>query len=180
MESDRLMSDSSQIKHILKPPKEWEKGLDASCWHCDTQFQKKKWCKECGYYICPNCGKCGCHLSPEVKSAMDKTFKALTPVFRNWIEKKKVLKQIYKEMRTLEYILDSTNQKRKRQDEAVQKAWGHAFRLKGLVIDLVDFYQPTLLMIEDKFARNKNNPTWTKRAKKVFEITQKAKGVKKI
>lgn len=108
---------------------------------------------------------------------MDKTFEALTPMFKAYRDKQKVLERIYKQMISLEYILDSTNQKRKRQDKTVKKAWGLAFNTKGLIIDLVDYYQPTLLMIHDKAVRNKINPTWSKRAKKVYEITQNAKRV---
>jgi hypothetical protein len=106
---------------------------------------------------------------------MDKTFEALTPIFKAHTKEKKKLERIYKQMIQLEYILDSTNQKRKRQDKEVYKAWGHAFAIKGLIIDLVDYYQPTLPMITDKLCRDHVNPTWTKRAKKMYEITQASK-----
>jgi len=76
-------------KISIKIPKEWEKGLKAECWFCDYEFIKEKYCSKCGYYVCPNCFKCGCNLNPEVKKAMDKTFKALTPVFKVYQRKKK-------------------------------------------------------------------------------------------
>jgi len=80
-------------------------------------------------------------------------------------------------MISLEYILDSTNQKRKRQDKAVKKAWGYAFYIKGKIINSLPYYQPTLMMIEDKWKVKKCNPTWTRRTKKMFEIVQQAKKI---
>ena len=90
---------------------------------------------------------------------------------------RKQFDHLYACMRKLEYILDSTNQRRKREDKKIREAWGMAFYMKGVMIEMLDYYQPTLLMMLDKYGRNKNNPTWTKRAKKIFHITQRAKGV---
>lgn len=92
-------------------------------------------------------------------------------------KKIRLLKRIYKQMRQLEYILDKTNQNRKRQDKAVKQAWGHAFAIKGLIIDSLDYYEPTLMMIDEKFNRSTPNPTWTKRAQKMYVIAQAAKKV---
>ena len=80
-------------------------------------------------------------------------------------------------MISLEYVLDSTNQRRKRKDKQVKKAWGYAFYIKGLIIDSLPYYQPTLMMIEDKWKVKKCNPTWTKRAKLMFKIAQNAKEI---
>lgn len=163
----------------MKPQKSWELGLEADCWFCSKHFTKKEYCSKCGYYICPHCGKCGCHLSPDQRSIMDKTFAALAPILKNraviQTKKMKALAKIYKQMISLEYILDSENQKRKRQDKQVKKAWGHAFAIKGMIIDTLDYYQPTLMVFPDKECRTKVNPTWTKRAKMIYEITQRAK-----
>lgn len=85
------------------------------------------------------------------------------------------LNQVHKLLLSLEYVLDSENQKRKRQDKPIQKAWGYAIRAKGLVNDILPYYQSTYPMFEDKWKRNKVNSTWSKRTKKLFFIVQKAK-----
>ena len=66
----------------MKPERSWELGLEADCWLCDKHFTKTEYCPVCGYYKCPHCGKCGCHLPPETRKAMDKTFEALAPILR--------------------------------------------------------------------------------------------------
>lgn len=163
----------------MKPEKSWEMGLEADCWFCGKHFKKQNYCGICGYYICPNCGKCGCHLSPDQRQIMDKTFKALAPILKNRavIQKAKIktLERVSSQMKTLEYILDSENQKRHRKDKGIKKAWGHAFAIKGLIYDLLEYYQPTLLVFHYNSKRKEENPTWTKRAKKLYQITQNAK-----
>lgn len=156
----------------MKPPKEWENGLIADCWHCGKEFQKTEYCFVCGYYICPSCHQCGCHLMPEVKKAMDKTFQALKPIFENWTKSKKKLERIHAQFMALEYILDTTNQKRKRQDKEVNKAWGLAVNTKGLINDLLPLYQGSFLTYHYSARQKTINPTWSKRRKKVFEIVQ--------
>jgi hypothetical protein len=80
-------------------------------------------------------------------------------------------------MKALEYVLDSTNQKRKRKDKDVKKAWGYAFAMKGLIYDVLGYYQPTLLVYHYDGNRKQINPTWTKRAKKIYTVCQHAKQV---
>lgn len=166
---------------MSKPKKSWENGLTAVCWFCDVEFKKSKYCKKCGYYVCPSCGKCGCNLSPDQRAVVDKTFNALKPVFEKCkvCPTTKLLEKIYKLMITQEYILDSTNQKRKRKDREVKRAWGYSIYIKGLIIEHLPYYQPTLMMIQDKYERNKINPTWSKNAKLIFDIAQQAKRGKK-
>lgn len=95
-------------------------------------------------------------------------------------KKVKQLNHIYKQIITLEYILDSTNQKRKRKDKKVKKAWGHAFNIKGEIIRFLEYYQPTLPLYIDHAKRTKINPTWTKNSKKVYNIIKKNGGNTKI
>lgn len=71
------------ITNQCKPAKNWEYGLEADCWHCDTHFTKIKYCSKCGYYKCPACGKCGCDLSPSQRQVIDKTFTALAPILKD-------------------------------------------------------------------------------------------------
>lgn len=158
----------------MKPKKEWEEGLTANCWHCNKEFKKQEYCFVCGYYICPSCKQCGCHLSPEVRKAMDKTFRALTPIFENWKKSRKILERVHKQLMALEYLLDTTNQKRKRQDKEVNKAWGLAVNTKGIINDLLPYYQGSFLTYHYSGKQKTVNPTWSKRRKKVFEIVQKA------
>ena len=75
----------------------------------------------------------------------------------------------------LEYLLDRENQKRQRKDKKVAEAWGHACNVKGNIIKLIDYYQPTLGTFVDCYTRNKVNPTWTKNTKKVFAACQATK-----
>ena len=90
---------------------------------------------------------------------------------------KVALERVYSQMIALEYILDSTNQKRKRKDTPLKRAWGYAFNVKGLIIKALGYYQPTLFQYHDKFRCRKVNPTWTRNAKRLFEICQNAKKV---
>ncbi len=53
-------------------------GLEAECWFCDEPFTKENWHEDCGLWVCPNCGKCGCDLDPFTKQAIEKTYRALT------------------------------------------------------------------------------------------------------
>ncbi len=64
----------------MKPPKAWEYGLKARCWHCNKNFTKTDYCLQCGFYKCPYCGKCACQLSKETREAVNKTFEALAPI----------------------------------------------------------------------------------------------------
>jgi hypothetical protein len=164
----------------LIPPKEWETGLKASCWHCGNLFTKKDYCSSCGYFKCPKCSKCGCDLSPETRKAMDTTFRALRPVFEKCYKCKKTtnLGKIYRMMISLEYVLDSTNQQRKRQDKKIKKAWGYSFAMKGLLIETLDYYQPTVLVYHYDNTE-KVNPTWTKRARKIHALCKHAEAVNK-
>jgi hypothetical protein len=164
------------VKHRkMIPPKEWEMGLETTCWHCGELFVKKDYCQECGYFKCPKCFKCGCDLSPETRKAMDITFRTLKPVFERCqkCKTKKGLTKVYKHIISLEYVLDSTNQRRKRKDKAVKKAWGYAFFIKGLLIEALDYYQPTLLVFHYDNTK-KVNPTWTKRARKIHRLCKQA------
>jgi hypothetical protein len=55
----------------------------------------------------------------------------------------------------------------------VKKAWGYAFYMKGLLIDALNYYQPTVLVYHyDNTA--KVNPTWTKRAKLIHKLCKTA------
>ena len=54
-----------------------EKGLLAACWFCKHTFKKAKECKECRLFVCPNCGKCGCSLTPEAREAVWITLNAV-------------------------------------------------------------------------------------------------------
>lgn len=78
----RIMLENLMGERDMKPEPEWEYGLEADCWHCDRHFVKTQYCPECGYYVCPNCGKCGCHLSKDQRQVVDKTFAALEPILR--------------------------------------------------------------------------------------------------
>jgi len=42
---------------------ELEFGLKAICWTCGKVFVKNKPCQKCEFFVCPNCGSCGCQLS---------------------------------------------------------------------------------------------------------------------
>ena len=67
---------------VCPPPRELdypnpEHKMWARCWFCDKVFQKTRECPECRLYICPHCGKCGCHLSPEALKAVRYTLDAV-------------------------------------------------------------------------------------------------------
>ena len=57
---------------MVKPDKlgDMEKGWTAICWHCGKVFVKENHCPKCDVFVCPHCGKCGCHLSPEAYKAV--------------------------------------------------------------------------------------------------------------
>lgn len=46
---------------------ELEFGLIAICWTCGKKFVKNQPCDKCEFFICPHCGRCGCHLSDASK-----------------------------------------------------------------------------------------------------------------
>jgi len=66
---------SKKKKWKLPPPKgkdthHPEYKMWAKCWFCDEIFQKIIECQKCKLFKCPNCGKCGCHLSNEARKAV--------------------------------------------------------------------------------------------------------------
>lgn len=86
----------------------------------------------------------------------------------------KVLRRLDRDMKALEYILDSANQRRKRQDKAIKRAWGYAFYMKGLIYDALGYYQPTLMVYHFNGNRKEVNPTWTRRSRLVYFACQNA------
>jgi len=54
-----------------------EFGLWASCWFCDSTFQKTNFCSKCKLAICSLCGKCGCYLKSCCRKAVEKTLNAI-------------------------------------------------------------------------------------------------------
>ena len=89
----------------------------------------------------------------------------------------KTLKRLDRDMKALEYILDSENQKRHRTDKAIKKAWGYAFAMKGLIYDALKYYQPTLMVFHFNGRRKEINPTWTKRSRLVYAACKHAQAV---
>lgn len=57
---------------------------------------------------------------------------------------------IYHQAIALEYILDSENIKRKRKDMPVKRAWGYSMNIKGQLIEILHFWQPTLHTVTHK------------------------------
>jgi len=79
---------SPKKRWVLKPPKEVkhpnpEHRMWARCWFCDRVFQKTMECPTCSLYVCPHCGRCGCHLTPEalkaVRYTLDTVFGRILP-----------------------------------------------------------------------------------------------------
>jgi len=35
------------------------------CFHCEKQFEEAEICKQCGWLVCPHCGKCFHDLGEE-------------------------------------------------------------------------------------------------------------------
>jgi len=82
--------------------------------------------------------------------------------------RKSNLVKIYMLMLKLEYLLDSENQKRKREDKAIKRAWGYAFNIKGLLIKEVGYWQTTLPTISKSIVSLKKDcPKWTRRIKQL-------------
>ncbi len=54
------------------------RGLEAECWFCDAVFVKEEWHEACGLWRCPDCGKCGCDLGDFTRTAVEKTYRALS------------------------------------------------------------------------------------------------------
>ena len=80
-----------------------------------------------------------------------------------------MLERLYHHARALEYILDATNQTRHREDKAIKRAHGHSRLIKHLAIELLGFYQPTLLIFHYSMRAEKLNPTWTKRTQALYK-----------
>lgn len=89
----------------------------------------------------------------------------------------KLLLKLDREMKHLEYVLDRENQRRKRQDPVIKKAWGYLFYWKGLVYDALGYYQPTLGVFICSWKQDKLNPTWTKRRAKLHLNVQRQKAL---
>lgn len=86
-----------------------------------------------------------------------------------------MLRKFDREMKHLEYVLDTENQKRKHKDAAIKEAWGFLFYWKGLIYDALGYYQPTLGVYFCSWKQNALNPTWSKRRARLHMIVQAAK-----
>lgn len=54
-----------------------ERGLKADCWHCEQSFVKREECPTCQFFICSNCRKCACQLTPEARRVVEITIKTI-------------------------------------------------------------------------------------------------------
>jgi hypothetical protein len=54
-------------------PDVWDPDEVHRCFNCGGYFKPReaKLCPKCQWLVCPLCGKCYCHLTPEAKLAVD-------------------------------------------------------------------------------------------------------------
>jgi len=59
----RGLAQKEEVETVMYNMSMSEKGRETICWFCEVEFKKNDECEVCGFFICPSCHKCGCHLT---------------------------------------------------------------------------------------------------------------------